>query len=188
VLTVFLHVATGESEYGFFAFVGAIATATADVWATEVGVLSAHPPHLISTGDRVIRGAAGAVSPLGLIASLAASSLTGFGGLLLQMAQIWRTQQTWAGTYDWLPLAATLGGTVGCLTDSLFGATAQAIYYCERCERRTEKRIHSCGEEATQIRGWPWLDNRGVDLVSSIVGAAVTAGVAVWLAQISVRW
>jgi len=185
---VLLYAATREEPRIFFAFAGAIATATADVWATELGVLSSRPPHLISTGDRVVRGATGAISLLGIIASLAASSLVGFAGLLLQMAKVWLVQQTWEGTYNWLPLAATLGGTVGCLTDSLLGATAQAIYYCEHCEKRTEKPVHSCGEETTQIRGWPWLNDRGVDLISSIIGAAVTTGVAVWLAQISVRW
>ncbi|MGM0400734.1 MAG: DUF92 domain-containing protein [Chloroflexota bacterium] len=188
MLMVLLYVITGERTPIFFAFVGAIATATADVWATELGMLSSRPPRLINTGARVMRGAAGAISLLGLVASLAAASLTGFAGLLLQMAQAWLTQRPWGGMYNWLPLAATLGGTAGCLTDSLLGATAQAIYYCEHCEKRTEERIHFCGEETNQIRGWPWLDDRGVDLVSSIVGATVTAGVAVWLAQISARW
>ena len=188
MLLVLLQIAIKEESRVFFAFAGAIGTATADVWATELGVLGARPPHLISTGDRVVRGSAGAISLLGVIASLAASSLIGFAGLLLQMAQIGLVQQTWEGTYNWLPLAATLGSTVGCLTDSLLGATAQAIYYCERCEKRTEDPVHTCGEEATQIRGWPWLDDRGVDLISSIVGAAITAGVAIWLAQISTRW
>lgn len=188
VLMVLLQIAMGKETRVFFAFVGAIATATADVWATELGMLSARPPRLINTGDRVMRGASGAISLLGLVASLTASSLMGFVGLVLQMAQAWLTQQTWTGIYNWLPLAAALGGTVGCLTDSLLGATAQAIYYCEHCEKRTEKRVHSCGEVTSQIRGWPWLDDAGVDVVSSIVGATVTAGVAVWLAQISTRW
>ncbi|MFP3896497.1 MAG: DUF92 domain-containing protein [Anaerolineales bacterium] len=188
MLTVLLHVITGEEIRIFFAFLGALATATADVWARELGMLSARPPRLINTGDRVRRGASGAISLLGLVASLAASSLLGFAGLFPQMAQAWLTQRPWIGMYDWLPLAATLGGTVGCLTDSLLGATAQAIYYCERCEKRTEKRVHSCGEETRQIRGWPWLDDAGVDLVSTIVGGTVTAGIAVWLAQIFMRW
>jgi uncharacterized protein (TIGR00297 family) len=188
LLMVLLHLATGNRPRVFFAFAGAVATATADVWATQLGVLSARPPHLVSTGDRVTRGSAGAISLLGIIASLTASSLIGFTGLLLQMAQAWLMRQTWEGTFNWLPLAATLGGTAGCLTDSLLGATAQAIYYCEACEKRTENPVHSCGEGATQIRGWPWLNDRGVDLISSIVGAAMTAGIAIWLAQISVRW
>ncbi len=187
-LMVLLHIATGQRTRVFFAFVGAIATAAADIWATELGMLSARPPRLINTADRVMRGAAGAISLLGIIASLAASSLTGFAALLMQMAQTWITQQPWEAAYNWLPLAVTLGGMVGCLTDSLLGATAQAVYYCERCEKRTEKRVHSCGEATSQIRGWPWLDDGGVDLVSSIVGATVTTGVAVWLAQISMRW
>ena len=40
-------------------YVGALATATADTWATELGVLSQQEPRLITTGKRVTRGTSG---------------------------------------------------------------------------------------------------------------------------------
>ena len=76
-----------------------------------------------------------------------------------------------------LLLAATAGGVGGSLFDSLLGATAQAIYWCDRCGKETERRVHGCGTETRQVRGTRWLGNDVVNFLASVVGALVAAGI-----------
>jgi len=154
----------------FVACAGAMAAVNADTWATELGVLSSRPPRLITTGRRVEVGASGGVTWLGTGASLGGALFIGLlGGLgLLVLRQGWAP----AGT---LLLAATVGGLAGSLFDSLLGATAQAIYWCDACGKETERQVHRCGTETRLLRGWRWLGNDMVNLLASAVGALVAA-------------
>ena len=65
-----------------YAFVGVIATALADVAATELGTLSAQPPRRLSDGVATSYGAPGAVSQIGLVAAAAGSWLAGLAALV----------------------------------------------------------------------------------------------------------
>jgi len=164
----------------FAAFVGAMATVTADTWATELGVLSKQPPHRITTGQPVPAGTSGGVSVLGTLAALAGALLIGLAAEGLYLAVGWlagRGAVQWA---MWLPLMAGLGGAVGAFFDSLLGASVQGVYWCERCEKETERSIHTCGAHSRPLRGWRWLNNDAVNFVSSVVGSGVTAGL-LWL-------
>ena len=181
-----LHLLAPGVTGTFAAFVGALATTNADVWSTELGMLSSRAPRVITSRRPVAAGTPGAVSTLGIVAALAGAWLVGLMGLLFVVIQAWSRDVAWDRALLWLPIAATAGGTVGSLVDSLLGATAQGIYYCDRCETETDQRVHSCGKVARQVRGWAWLTNDGIDLVSSIVGAAVAAGVLSSLAQTGV--
>jgi uncharacterized protein (TIGR00297 family) len=156
----------------FFACAGAMAAVNADTWATELGVLSPHPPRLITTGQRVEVGASGGVTWLGTGASLGGALTIGLlGGLALLILR-----QCWAEGAALL-LAATAGGVGGSLFDSLLGATAQAIYWCDVCGKETERRVHGCGTETRQLRGTRWLGNDMVNFLASAVGALVAAGI-----------
>lgn len=170
------------------AFLGALATTNADIWATELGMLSPRAPRLVITRRRVAAGTPGAISTLGTVASLAGAWLVGFMALLFVMIQTQSRDMVWDRALVWLPVAATAGGMAGSLVDSFLGATAQGIYYCEGCKTETDQSVHSCGEVARQVRGWAWLTNDGIDLVSSIVGAAVAAGSLSWLAETRMWW
>jgi len=64
----------------------------------------------------------------------------------------------------------SISGLTGSLIDSLLGATVQQIYYCDACHKETERRIHRCGNETRSLRGWSWLDNDLVNLISSAFG------------------
>ncbi|HZU70972.1 MAG TPA: DUF92 domain-containing protein [Ktedonobacteraceae bacterium] len=143
-------------------FTGALATATADTWATELGVLSRQDPRLITSGKRVSPGTSGGITPLGTAASALGAFSLGivFWGL-----------QRFPRSLASLPFVALLSGLAGSFFDSLLGATAQAMYYCPACGKETERRIHSCGARTTPLRGVPWIDNDVVNFVATLFGA-----------------
>lgn len=163
------------SPLWFGAYVGAMATVNADTWATELGVLSRRLPRLITNGAQVPPGTSGGVTRVGFLAAVTASlliGLTAFTGLLIKTAAL--------HNHLWIAGAALLSGTLGALLDSLLGATGQVMYYCEKCREETEAPVHSCGRQALQIRGKNWLNNDGVNLISSVFGAGLGALLAVF--------
>ncbi len=156
----------------FFAAAGAMAAVNADTWATELGVLSPQPPRLLTTGRRVEVGTSGGVTWWGTGASLAGALLIGLLGGLAALLD----GRGWGATGALL-LAAVAGGMGGSLLDSLLGATVQAIYWCETCQKETERRVHRCDTETQLLRGWVWLGNDLVNFIASGVGALIAAGV-----------
>jgi uncharacterized protein (TIGR00297 family) len=156
----------------FFAAAGALAAVNADTWATELGVLSPRPPRLITSGERVDVGSSGGVTWLGGAASLGGAlfiGLTGGLGLLIVGRD--------GAMIIALIGAATSGGLVGSASDSLLGATVQAIYWCDACQKETESRLHRCGAQAHLVRGWRWLGNDLVNAIASAMGALTAAAV-----------
>lgn len=145
-------------------YVGALATATADTWATEVGVFSRQQPRLLTTGKPVPAGTSGGVTLLGTGASAAGAF---FLGLVFWLLQRWRR------TSPPLPLIAFMSGLLGSLFDSLLGATVQAIYYCSACDKETERQIHSCGTKTRLRRGLHWMNNDVVNFLATLVGGLV---------------
>jgi len=160
------------------AFAGAMATVNADTWATELGVLNAKPPRLITTGKVVEVGTSGGVSLRGTLAALLGALTIGAALAILY----WSAQLFFRAISEASPLvifvAATIGGLAGSLFDSLLGATVQAIYHCPACDKETERRLHACGTPTTLKRGWCWLNNDWVNFISSMAGA--TIAIALW--------
>ena len=142
-------------------YVGALATATADTWATELGVLSPTAPRLITTGKTTLPGTSGSITPLGTAAAASGAFSLGLVFRLLN-----RRQTSWA----LLPIAL-LSGLIGSLFDSWLGATCQAMYYCPACQKETERRIHSCDKPTQPLRGLPWMDNDMVNFLATLVGS-----------------
>jgi uncharacterized protein (TIGR00297 family) len=139
---------------------GALATANADTWATEVGVLNTGSPRLITTGARVSPGTSGAISLLGTTASAAGALEQGIVYSLLSPNRSLR-----------LPLLSLITGLAGSLFDSFLGATVQVVYFCPHCQKETERRIHTCGAPTLYLRGLPWLDNDIVNFLATLFGA-----------------
>jgi uncharacterized protein (TIGR00297 family) len=164
----------------FAAFVGAMAAVNADTWATELGVLSPTPPRLLTSGQRVAVGTSGGVTTLGTLAASAGGLFIGLMALILGGGEaIWGSGPL-NGGHLWLVPIGILGGLAGSTFDSLLGATVQGIYYCPRCQKETEARIHHRGQTTRHLRGWCWLNNDWVNFASSIVGS-VMAGVLGWV-------
>jgi uncharacterized protein (TIGR00297 family) len=151
---------------------GALAAATADTWATELGAFSPTAPRLITSGARVPAGRSGGVTPLGTGGGLAGGlAIAGLSALVAPVL----------GLRGAAIVAAA--GTGGMLVDSLLGAALQARYTCPVCGMITEQpRGERCHEEAVElVRGVRWLDNDTVNLAGSLAGALL-AGAAwrVW--------
>lgn len=92
------------------AFAGALAAATADTWATEIGRHSHTAPRLISSWTRVPPGTDGGMTLLGTAGGIAgAASIAGLSSAL--------ERQTIS--------AVAIAGVVGMLLDSVLGATVQ---------------------------------------------------------------
>lgn len=144
-------------------FIGALATANADTWATETGTLSTQTPHLITTGKRVEPGVSGGITLLGTTASAIGALTTGVVFQLLRRS-----------TTPLMPLIACFGGLMGSLCDSLLGATLQAMYYCPTCQKETERHTHSCGTTTQPLRGWHWMDNDVVNALATLCGSAIS--------------
>jgi uncharacterized protein (TIGR00297 family) len=149
-------------------FGGVMATVTADTWATEIGVLSPHPPRLLTTWRVVEPGTSGGITAYGMLAS-AGGALT-IGAVLTLLAAL--ELGLWL---PWLLAAACLGGLTGSLADSLLGATVQAIYRSSSGE--TERRVGRDGLLNTPLRGWSWMNNDMVNFLSSLAGGLVALGV-----------
>ncbi|MFP4440442.1 MAG: DUF92 domain-containing protein [Chloroflexaceae bacterium] len=179
-LLALLYGLFGEPLLLFAAFVGVMATVTADTWATESGVLSPHQPRLITTGRRVEPGTSGGITLLGTGAAAAGGGFIGLAilGFMIIGQMLVGQPVTVAG---WLLPAALLGGLVGALFDSLLGATVQAMYRYPG-GKETERPVGRDGTPNAFVRGWRWLDNDLVNLLSSLVGGLVAAIVAGLLA------
>lgn len=169
-------------EAWLFLFVGVMATVNADTWATEIGSLSKQPPRSLLSGKVVPAGTSGAVSALGTSAAVSGAMTIGLAAMLFLYAAedaAFRFPYTW-----WLLLAvgigALVGGVAGCFTDSFLGAIVQASYQCTACGAWTEKRQH-CGKPTVRKRGFAWMNNDAVNMISSMVGGLAAWGTGVLL-------
>jgi uncharacterized protein (TIGR00297 family) len=101
--------ALSHSGIAATAFASAIAAATADTWATEIGLLSSRSPRLITTRRTVAPGVSGGVTSLGSLAAIAGAGLIAWSARLLDVAV-------------WIPWTA---GVAGMALDSLLGAIVE---------------------------------------------------------------
>lgn len=157
-----------EAGAGLFyvAFVGALAAAAADTWATEIGSRLTERPMLLRTFRLVAAGTSGAVSLAGTIAGLfGAASVAGAALIAPDPPESW----VWLGAVSGL-----VGGFVGMAVDSIAGATVEGMY------RRSDATPVGRGSalERAPIRGYGWIDNEVVNVMGTSAGAA--AAVLMW--------
>lgn len=141
------------------AALGALATAAADTWATEIGTLLGGTPRSLLTMKPVPSGTSGGVSIAGSLAMIAGAAFIAGVAVALDL------------TSD-LPIVVA-AGVAGAIADSLLGATIQERRWCAACDRGSEQRVHNCGSSTRLVGGRAWMDNDMVNLVATFVGAAV---------------
>jgi uncharacterized membrane protein len=150
---------------GLWIVTAALAAAAADTWGTSIGALSRTEPRDLVRWRRVPRGTSGGVSTIGTAAGVAGALLVAAAGAA-------------GGPANGLLLWGTLIGTGGMLLDSLLGATVQARFECPACGTASERRRHGCGVPTRLVEGWRWLDNDGVNALTSLLAAL--AGALAW--------
>lgn len=96
------------------AIVGALAAATADTWATEIGVWAARRTRLVTSWRPVAPGVSGGVSAPGTLGGVAGAGLVGIAAALFLDG----------GVVGWTALAV-MSGAAGAGADSVAGATLE---------------------------------------------------------------
>ncbi len=147
-------------------FIGAIAAATADTWATEIGRLAGGHPRHILTGRRMPPGRSGGITWQGTAASVMGAALIGALNVLFCNESC----------YSCLILGSA-AGTLGSLVDSLLGGTVQAVYL----DRVSGERVEDTADpgQANLIRGLSWMTNDVVNVGCTLAGSL--AAMAYWL-------
>ena len=124
-VVAFMMAAFGSYNLSFVGgFIGAIATATADTLASEIGVLQ--QPRLITTFQKVDPGTNGAVSVLGTAVGMAGALIIGLSAFFLGVIE---------NPFSAI-VVSVISGTVGCFMDSFLGATF------ERAEMLTNEHVN----------------------------------------------
>lgn len=148
------------------AAVGALAAASADTWATEIGTLWGGQPRSIVTWQSMPPGLSGAITAVGSLAGVAGAAIVGFAAAGLGTVL--------AGPFDAraLAIAAIVAGVGGMVMDSILGETLQARRWCETCKSWTERRVHPCGYRTVHRRGYRWASNDAINVAATLTGAA----------------
>ena len=135
-----------------------LASANADTWASELGVLSKQQPISIKSFKRVPRGTSGAISGFGTAATAAGSLLIAAAAwFLFDEGPVW-------------VLFVFLFGVAGSLLDTLLGAYIQASFECIRCNLITEKLTH-CSTPTKKVSGFTRINNDAVNFISCFTAA-----------------
>ncbi|PSQ83574.1 MAG: DUF92 domain-containing protein, partial [Bacteroidetes bacterium QH_2_63_10] len=152
---------SAASTVMYAAFVGALAAAAADTWATELGAWAPSPPRSLRDGHRVPPGTSGAITGVGTGAALLGAASV-VGAALLAGGPL-------AGPAFWSAALLVGAGMLGMGADSVAGAFLQAHY-----QASSEQLIETPpSSEATPVRGWAGIGNNAVNLIGTAVGALV---------------
>lgn len=138
------------------------AASNADTWATELGVLNHGKPISLRTFKRVDNGTSGAISFLGTLSGYLGAQFIGIASVVI--AYILKLDMS---NYSYMIIlkSVTLGGFIGCIIDSILGATLQGVYYCDSLQKETEKKIYN-GEPTRFVRGIKFFNNDLVNFLS----------------------
>lgn len=150
-----------ESAVGIAA-AGALAAASADTWATELGTLWGGRPRSILSWRPTGPGMSGGVTLVGTLGGVA-------GAVLVAAVVALVFGRPLTGKFVGAVIA---GGFAGCVADSLIGATMQARRWCDHCKEWTERRVHPCSYRTVHAGGLRWVSNDVVNAAATVIGAA----------------
>jgi uncharacterized protein (TIGR00297 family) len=162
-----------QKDTAYLLYLGGIAAATADTWATEIGLLFGKQPRSILNGKKVAAGTSGGITMAGVVGAI-------LGAAAIALAGEWgyRTfeQSEMIGSAF---IGIAIAGVIAQFVDSLLGATVQRRNQCAVCGKITERDKH-CGQPTNYFSGWWWLDNDGVNIACGISGILLVAVETLW--------
>ncbi|MGD9898951.1 MAG: DUF92 domain-containing protein [Calditrichaceae bacterium] len=145
------------SDLFYLLFLASMAVATADTWATEIGVLFNGKTRLITNFREVSPGVSGAISFAGTTGALLGSLTVVSSGVLFISSEKLM-----------LYFSLSVFGLIGSMIDSLVGATLQSQYHCRVCGKYTEKSLH-CNERTKLVSGHTIISNDVVNITSAFI-------------------
>jgi uncharacterized protein (TIGR00297 family) len=155
--------------FWYMIFMGAIASATADTWGTEIGAFSTHLPRSIVTWKRVSQGTSGGLTIIGTLGALT-------GAFLIALTGKYSLQYFTEITMSWTTVAVISAvGLIGAFVDSYLGATVQAQFKCPTCDKITEKTHHCNNETLPLISGHKLINNDIVNFANTAAGGLLGA-------------
>jgi uncharacterized protein (TIGR00297 family) len=157
------------APFASYAFMGALATATADTWATEIGSRYANKTYDPLNLHTFQIGRSGGISTPGLLASLGGALFIGLIAMP-QMKDNYLTLELVGMTF----VVIALSGFLGAYLDSILGRVMQAVYVCNVCSATIEVGKH-CGSDARLIKGTKLVDNSMVNLLATLGGSIIAA-------------
>ena len=166
-------------------FGAAIAEATSDTFAGEIGRLSKKPPVSIRTLTPVPKGLSGGITLLGTATAFIASLVIALSWF------IFFGRYCASVSHGLLALSIiAITGFMGCIVDSYLGACAQAHYRDPVTGELTEKEYgegpSACGSEGKTerfelVQGIRWIDNDMVNLLSNLFSAVFALGMSTFV-------
>ena len=152
-----------KKELVFLLYLGGIAAATADTWATEIGLLFGKQPRSILNGKLVPPGTSGGITFAGVLGAL-------LGAAIIALVGAWSWSIFGDGKISLHDLiSVVLAGVLANFIDSLLGATLQRRNQCAVCQKITERDEH-CGVLTQHFSGWRRLDNDMVNIACGVGG------------------
>jgi uncharacterized protein (TIGR00297 family) len=156
-----------SQEIAFLLFLGGVAAATADTWATEIGLAFGGQPRSIITGKIVAPGTSGGITLAGVIGAIAGAALVAYAGGWCYGVFAKNSLNVFHF------IGAAVAGLVANFVDSLLGATLQRRNRCAVCGKVTERAVH-CGQPTRYDYGLQWLNNDVVNIACGLSGVLLT--------------
>ncbi len=152
-------------------FLGALATATADTWATEIGTRFGKKFYNVFTFKPAKKDLSGGVSLIGIFASIAGAFIIA----VISLIRFLDTDPLCGLVLVKVIPVITIAGTCGALLDSIIGATIQAKYKLPD-GNITEVR----SEGAVLHSGIRFIGNNSTNLIATLWGGVI----AIWLGTV----
>ncbi len=148
-----------------------IATSNADTWASEIGVLYRGYPRLIlKPYKKAEPGTSGAVSPLGIAASIAGAGTIAIITCLAMFTIPNTILICRSGNVILIGISIFISGIVGEISDSILGYILQEKRRCRVCGIICESHIH-CGEETERLWGFGKFRGEYINMISQLISA-----------------
>jgi uncharacterized protein (TIGR00297 family) len=168
LLTTFLPIIREQATMFFLA---SLATATADTWATEIGMRYGNRVFNIFSFRPMQKGLSGGVSGIGLLGSVLGAMFIA----LLPLLPFWQGEKMCGLVLVNIFTVVAIAGIIGALIDSLLGATLQAKY------EKDGLYIEDRSPNAVRVSGIAIIDNNIVNLISTIWGGLIGIGIMSYL-------